>query len=93
MTALYSIGTVCRWLGNSVKVADAHYLTALETDFDRAAKVGALIQNPEQAQNQAQQTETNRVEPRQSITRDMAETLGIAENAKKFPEACKSQGG
>jgi integrase len=86
LTALYSIGTVCRWLGNSVEVADAHYLTALESDFQRAAKVGAL-------HNPVQQTATNGDKPLQTSTSAYAETLEIAGNAKKFPEACKSQGG
>ncbi len=79
LTAVYSIGTVCRWLGNSVEVADAHYLTAMETEFERAAKVGACsaLQNPVQ----------------QISTPLFAETLEIAGNEKKHPEACKSQGG
>jgi ParB-like chromosome segregation protein Spo0J len=89
LAAMYPIAAVCRWLGNSVKVADDHYLMGLEKDFEQAAKFGAL-------QNPVQQTATNDAEPRQTITEDSAETLEIAGNAgnsKKFPEACKSQGG
>jgi hypothetical protein len=36
-------------------VADAHYLTALETEFERAAKFGACLA----LQNPVQQSETN----------------------------------
>jgi hypothetical protein len=72
-----------------VEVADAHYLTAMETEFERAAKVGtcSALQNP------VQQSETNGDKPLQTSTPFCAETLEIAGNAKKHPEACKSQGG
>jgi site-specific recombinase XerD len=89
LSAIYPIAAVCRWLGNSAKVADDHYLMALERDFEKAAEFGAL-------QNPVQQTATNGDFPPQTITENSAETLEIAGNAgnsKKFPEACKSQGG
>jgi hypothetical protein len=73
-------------MGNSIEVADAHYLTALESDFHRAAMIGAL-------HNPVQQTATNRDEPTPINHIDHAKTLEIAGNAKKHPEACKSQGG
>jgi integrase len=90
LTAVYSIATVCRWLGNSIEVADARYLTALESDFARAAKIGAgqnALQIP------MQQSETNGDKPLQPSTLHYRKTLEIAGNAKKHPEACKSQGG
>jgi site-specific recombinase XerD len=96
LTARFSIGTVCRWLGNSISVADQHYLTAMETEFERAAKEGAIDCERKisgAVQKQAQQTEANGDEQLQTTTADRAKTLKYAGNAKKFPEACKSQGG
>jgi integrase len=90
LTAVYSIGTVCRWLGNSVEVADQHYLTALESEFERAAREGATGKALQKALHQS---ETNRDKPLQTGTGDLAGTLEFAESAKKHPEACKSQGG
>jgi integrase len=86
LLARYPSGTVCRWLGNSMKVADAHYLMALETDFERAAREGAL-------QKAVQQTATNGDKPLHTSTGDLEKTLDFTRNAKKHPEACKSQGG
>jgi len=86
LTALYPIGTVCRWLGNSPEIADAHYLMALETEFERASRDGAL-------QNPVQQSETNGDEPLQTSTGAKAEMRENVRGAKKHPEACKSQGG
>ena len=91
LTALYSIGSVCRWFGNSVQVADAHYLTALESEKTRTASTPVNAHTA--LQNPVQQSETNGDEPLQTSTGDYAETLEIAGNEKKFPEACKSQGG
>jgi integrase len=85
LTAIYSIGTVCRWLGNSVEVADAHYLSALESDFKRASSCGAL-------HNPMHQSDANRHKLAHTSTVTFAETLEIAGNAKEHPEACKSQG-
>ncbi len=90
LTAVYSIGTVCRWLGNSVEVADAHYLTAMESEFERAAREGA---QGKALQKALHQSETNRDKPMQTSTGDLAGTLENAGSAKKHPEACKSQGG
>jgi len=59
---------------------------ALQRDFEKAAKVGAL-------QNPVQQTSTNRAFRQQTITENSAEPLELRGNSKKFPEACKSQGG
>jgi integrase len=42
LSAQYPIASVCRWLGNSVVVADRHYLQVMEADFARAAESGAL---------------------------------------------------
>jgi integrase len=91
LMATFSSASVCRWLGNSIKVADAHYLMALESDFARAAKVGVNIHTA--LHNPVQQSETNGDKPAQTNQVDDAETLEIAGNAKEHPEACKSQGG
>jgi hypothetical protein len=90
LTTMFSIGTVCRWLGNSIAVADLHYLSALESEFDRAATEGGT---PKAEHKQAQQTMTNHGKSLHTDTRDHAETLEITQCAKKVPEACKSQGG
>ena len=54
LAATYPLHTVCEWIGNSARIASAHYLQVTEADFERAsqggAKSGAL-----EAQNRAQQ--------------------------------------
>lgn len=79
LTARYSIGTVCRWMGNSVEVADAHYLTAQETEFERAASEGA---EQKAAHKAAQQTETNVDKAMHTRTDEASKTLEMSENGK-----------
>jgi len=86
LSALYPIATVCRWFGNTVEVADLHYLSALERDFERAASVGAL-------HNPVQGTGENCLIVAHTCTGEDSEYQEIMGNVKKFPEACKSQGG
>jgi integrase len=94
LTALYSIGTVCRWLGNSIKVADLHYLSALEAEFDRAAKQGAIsMESPKALQIPVQQTEPDHDLPLQTSTDSDSESVEIAGIAEKQPGRRKSQGG
>lgn len=83
LTARFSIGTVCRWLGNSIDIADAHYLTALDAEFEEAARA---LQNP------VQQSEEKRQKVTTTQMADMQETAKNVENTGKHPGACKSQG-
>ena len=57
----YPITTVCRWIGNTVAIADRHYIQVTDDDFRRAS--GA-------AQNQAQLTAEMRCKPWQQETRN-----------------------
>ena len=83
LTTRFSIGTVCRWLGNSIEVADAHYLTALDAEFEAAAKA---LQIP------VQQIENNRHLLGGIGMNDCDKTKENAGNIEEHPEACKSQG-
>ncbi len=85
LTTRFSIGTVCRWLGNSIEVADAHYLTALDAEFDAAARLGAL-------QIPVQQSEEKRRKVSISQMADSEETAENAGNVEKQPGGHKSQG-
>jgi hypothetical protein len=89
LTAVYSIGTVCRWLGNSVEVADAHYLTALESEFERAARSARRDKNG--AESGAAKRSKRRRTAANQYTKPRKNS-GNSGNAKKHPEACKSQG-
>jgi integrase len=86
LSALYPIATVCRWLGNSIEVADLHYLSAMERDFERASTVGAL-------HNPVHGTGEKCGEVVHSCSGTPSKNQEIVGCAKKFPEACKSQGG
>jgi hypothetical protein len=88
LTAVFSIGTVCRWLRNSVEVADAPYLTAMETEFERAAKMGACSA----LQNQVQQSETNGDEPLQTSTPNIEKAQEIAETQKNIRKRASPRG-
>ena len=44
LARLHPIKAVCDWIGNSIAVAQKHYLQTTESDFDRA--VGSYCQNP-----------------------------------------------
>lgn len=85
LSALYPIATVCRWLGNTIEVADLHYLSALEHDFSRASSVGALHNPVQTSEEKCRLVAT-------TCTVEESKTLEIVGNVEKFPEACKSQG-
>src|SRR5262249_5467906 len=47
LAATYPLHVVCAWIGNSTLIAQKHYLTVTEDDFQRAAKSDARsLQNP-----------------------------------------------
>ncbi|HZZ78456.1 MAG TPA: tyrosine-type recombinase/integrase [Gemmataceae bacterium] len=54
LAAEYPLHVVCEWIGNSARIASAHYLQVTEADFDRAAQSGAES-GAVVAQNRAQQ--------------------------------------
>lgn len=83
LTMRFSIGTVCRWLGNSIEVADAHYLTALDAEFEAAAKA---LHIP------VQSTGENWQKVGQTQMADSEETAENAGNIEKQPGGHKSQG-
>lgn len=43
LTESWPLHVVCAWLGNSAPIADAHYLTVRDSDFERAANVGPIV--------------------------------------------------
>ena len=50
LAAEYPLHVVCAWIGNSALTAQKHYLQVTESDFERAAKSGAVaLQNPVQS--------------------------------------------
>jgi integrase len=53
LAAEYPLHVVCAWIGNTAMIAAKHYLQVRETDFERAAKSGAVrctaLQNPVQS--------------------------------------------
>jgi len=70
LSAEYPIHVVCAWIGNSPRVAQAHYLQVTETDFQRAATTrGAECGAP--AASQAAQ---NQAQPRSAVNRDDTHT-------------------
>jgi integrase len=85
LTARYSIGTVCRWMGNSIEVADGHYLTALDAEYADAARFGAL-------QKAVQTSAEKREEAGVSAPSRLRETLDFATIRGKQPGGHKSQG-
>jgi integrase len=54
LAGIFPLFVVCRWLGNSEKIADKHYLTLEDSYFEKAAKGGAKS-GALPAQNAAQQ--------------------------------------
>jgi integrase len=54
LAATYPLHTVCEWIGNSARIASAHYLQVTDADFERASKCGAES-GALAAQNRAQQ--------------------------------------
>jgi hypothetical protein len=41
LAAIHPLHTVCEWIGNSARIASAHYLQVTEADFERASRTGA----------------------------------------------------
>lgn len=63
LARVHPIQAVCDWIGNSITVAQDHYLQTTEADFERAAVL-------ETAQNPAQQPSVRpRGEPRANLSR------------------------
>lgn len=65
LAKIHPIKAVCDWIGNSVSVAQRHYLQTTEADFERAAGGSEKVtQNPTQ-----QPSESARNEPRAILSR------------------------
>jgi integrase len=54
LVEVYPLHVVCEWIGNSARVAEAHYLQVTEDHYRRAAKSGAVSSSPA-LQNPVQQ--------------------------------------
>jgi integrase len=65
LAKIHPIKAVCDWIGNSITVAQKHYLQTTEDDFERAA---GYVENP--TQNPTQQPSVRlRDEPRANLSR------------------------
>ena len=63
----YPLHVVCKWIGNTAKVAADHYLQVTEDHFQRAAKSGAVgmkntMHNPVQQRSALTRTESPEVD-------------------------------
>lgn len=48
LAKIHPIKAVCDWIGNSISVAQRHYLQTTEEDFERASGIENPTQNPTQ---------------------------------------------
>lgn len=94
LAATYPLHTVCEWIGNSARIASAHYLQVTDADFERASKSGAES-GALAAQNRAQQPseppcmdsqEWTEAEEDCEDTREVAFTCGATRNDLVRPE-------
>ncbi len=46
LAKIHPIKAVCDWIGNSITVAQRHYLQTTEEDFERASGIENLTQQP-----------------------------------------------
>ncbi len=54
LVADYPLHVVCEWIGNSATIANQHYLTVTEADFEEAIRTVGKHPKPKAAQNAAQ---------------------------------------
>ncbi len=86
---------VCKWIGNSQRVATQHYLQLTDEHFDRAIRGEHEADGAEAAQNAAQQTaETNRNAMNEAGRRDSqsAEASEVCATVPVGSEPCESEG-
>jgi integrase len=81
LAALYPLHVVCTWIGNSMLVANKHYLQTTEEDFRRAAKSGAVA-----LQNAVQQPAA----PSRTDSQDSMEVKAGCEVVREGATGCKS---
>jgi Phage integrase family len=94
LAAEFPIHVVCEWIGNSARIAAAHYLQVTEGDFERAsqggAKCGAIeAQNPAQqpaAQNRKSSQESTEAEGECEDMREAAVMCATTQNDLVRPE-------
>lgn len=86
LAATYPLHTVCEWIGNSARIASAHYLQVTKADFERAAQggaeSGALV-----AQNQAQRASAHACTSQQ----ESSEVLVSSGEMQGDANACKGK--
>lgn len=63
LAKIHPIKAVCDWIGNSITMAQRHYLQTTEADFERAAGLENPTQNPTQQPSARPRSESQRKNP------------------------------